>query len=119
MEFGKGPSFGDGMAFGSGPKFGADVPDPLAGVEYTGNLEHDMGADLAAMDTAYRDRAAREEARREDATDSEFWVALAFATRDEKEAFLKEFKLSGLGDKYLDGRAVARLLRKHNTEGID
>ena len=44
--------------------------------------------------------------------DSEFWFAVAFKDRETKEAFLKEFGIDKLGDKYIDGGKLAKLLRK-------
>lgn len=82
-------------------------PDPLGGVEYTGDLEVDAAAELDALSDAFRDRRRREDRRFKQATDSEFWVALCFENREQKEAFLRAFKIARLGDKYLDGRKVA------------
>ena len=42
--------------------------------------------------------------------DTEFWCCLCFETRDQKDAFLKAAGLFDIGDKYLDGRQVARKL---------
>lgn len=86
--------------------------DPLAGVEYSGDLAADAAAELSAMEQAYRDRNRAEADRFRHATDSEFWFAVCFPSREEKEAFLVEFKVGQLGDKYIDGQALARLLRK-------
>ncbi|WP_058622881.1 hypothetical protein [Microbacterium testaceum] len=44
------------------------------------------------------------------ATDSEYWVAVCFKSREEKERFLESAGLTDLSDKYLDGRAVANRL---------
>ena len=90
--------------------------DPLADVEYTGDLAADSAAELSAMGQAYRDRAQAEASRFRQATDSEFWFAVCFTSREEKETFLKEFGLDRLGglstDKYIDGRALTRALDK-------
>lgn len=104
------------MAFGrkskndSGQSFGRH--DPLAEVEYTGDLSADSEAELQALDQAYRDRAAQEQKRRKLATDSEFWFAVCFESREEKEAFLKAVgaKRNIHGDKYISGKAFAKLL---------
>lgn len=42
--------------------------------------------------------------------DTEFWFAVYFATRDEKESFLRAVKLIDHGDKYIDGRVFAETL---------
>lgn len=67
---------------------------------------------ISALKQGFIDRAKFERTRLRDATDSEYWVALCFHNREEKERFLKEFGLSRLGDKYLDGNRVAERLRK-------
>jgi hypothetical protein len=85
-------------------------PDPLAGVKYTDNLATDAATEFTALEHGYRDRATAERARFKRATDSEFWVAVCFTTREEKEAFLAAAGLAHLGDKYLDGREVAARL---------
>lgn len=86
------------------------VPDPLAHVEYTGVEEIDTKAELNALQIGFRERKAREAERFKNATDSEFWVALCFRTREQKEQFLKVAKLIEHGDKYLDGELVAKIL---------
>lgn len=85
-------------------------PDPLAGVEYTGDLEVDALTELDAIQVAFRDRRRQEERRFKQATDSEFWVAICFESREQKESFLRNAALSDLGDKYLDGTRVAQAL---------
>jgi hypothetical protein len=84
--------------------------NPLDEVEYTGDIVEDSAAEVDAVASAFRDRAKREDERFQLATDSEYWVALCFRTRDEKEAFLAAAGLLHLGDKYLDGHAAARVL---------
>ncbi len=88
----------------------AQVPDPLAEVAYSGNLEADAAAELTALESAYRDRRTAEDKRFRNATDSEFWFAVCFRDRAAKDAFLAALKADRLGDKYLDGHALARLL---------
>lgn len=86
------------------------APDPLADVQYTGNVETDTAAEIAAIDTAYRDRAKQERERFKNATDSEYWFAVCFKTRDDKEKFLTELGAIMLGDKYIDGHQLAKQL---------
>lgn len=85
-------------------------PDPLADVDYTGDLEADSAAELDALAKGFRERTKREDERFRLATDSEYWFAVCFRTREDKEAFLRAARLMALGDKYLDGYAVARTL---------
>lgn len=84
--------------------------DPLAGVEYTGDIETDALSELDALQVAFRDRRRREDRRFKQATDSEFWVAVCFESREQKESFLRNASLDDLGDKYLDGTRVAKTL---------
>lgn len=84
--------------------------DPLADVQYTGNLEEDAAAELSALEQGMRERNAAEAKRFQQATDSEFWFAVCFRSRAHKEAFLEGIRAAQLGDKYLDGHALARLL---------
>lgn len=94
---------------GRRPKYSPE-PDPLASVEYSDNLAEDAAAEFTALEQSYRDRATAERARFKRATDSEFWFAVCFTTREEKDAFLVAANLDRIGDKYLDGRAVAHEL---------
>lgn len=115
VSFGGGPKIGQGVGFKGGPKFGKPA-NPLDDVEYVDDLAEDCASEFDALEQAYRDRAKAEEQRKVAATDSEFWFAVCFSSRDEKDAFLAEFGLGRIGDKYLDGAAVARLLRKKLKE---
>lgn len=110
FKFGKGPGAKNskGMNF-SGQAFTKPEQDPLADVEYSGNLQDDSRAELTALQRAYRQRAKDEATRFRAATDSEYWVALCFTSRGEKESFLAQAGLTHLGDKYIDGRAAARV----------
>lgn len=110
LDFKGGPRFGGKLGFTGGPKVGAAAPDPLAGVEYSGDLAEDAAAELSAMESAYRERAKAEASRFQEATDSEYWVAVCFKTRADKERFLARAGLDQLGDKYLNGYQVARAL---------
>lgn len=86
-------------------------PSPLEGVEYEGNLERDAKKEFESLKLkGFKERAKNEEKRQRLATDSEFWTCLVFQDREQKEAFLKALDLFQHGDKYLDGRLVARKL---------
>ena len=88
----------------------AQVDDPLGGVEYTGSVEVDSAAELDALAQGFRQRRDDEQKRFQQATDSEYWFAVCFKDRDSKEAFLRAIKAGRLGDKYIDGHALAKLL---------
>jgi hypothetical protein len=85
-------------------------PDPLAEVDYTGDLETDARAELDELHRGFRDRAAKEDERFMLATDSEYWFCVCFKSRQDKDAFLAAAGLVVIGDKYLDGYATARAL---------
>jgi hypothetical protein len=65
---------------------------------------------VAEIRTAFMQRTKNEAARVELVTDTEFWCCLCFETREQKDNFLKAAGLFDIGDKYLDGRQVARKL---------
>lgn len=109
-----------GFEFGKGAKPGgrkagfmsaaAQVGDPLAEVQYTGNVEKDSAAELDALAEGFRKRRDQEAQRFRDATDSEFWFAVCFRDRAHKDRFLAQIEAARLGDKYIDGHALAKLL---------
>jgi hypothetical protein len=57
--------------------------------------------------TRFKKSAQREKQRFADATDSEYWVALCFQTREQKEEFLRKIGWQHLGDQYLNGMLCA------------
>lgn len=88
-------------------------PDPLAEIRTLGppdDLEERSDAEVAAIDEGFRGRMRREGDRFRRATDSEFWFAVCFTSREAKEAFLDESGLIELGDKYINGHQAARIL---------
>lgn len=89
----------------------AAAPSP-PGEQVPLNAEADSQAELNEMQLAFRQRMKAEEERRRRATDSEFWFAVCFSSREEKEDFLRQFKLMRHGDKYLEGPVVKRILEK-------
>jgi len=66
--------------------------------------------DISALEAGFKKRAKDEGRRFALATDTEYWACLCFQTREQKEAFLRALKLASLGDKYLDGQEVAKVL---------
>ena len=73
-------------------------------------IRDETSAELTELQQAFRARRDQEAGRFRAATDSEFWFAVCFESRAEKEAFLRAAGLFECGDKYLDGRAVAERL---------
>lgn len=98
----------DGQGFA---KAGA-VDDPLAEVEYTDDLGEDCAREFTALEKGFAERAGKEKARFQNVTDSEYWFATCFRTREDKEKFLKALRVhkNVMGDKYLDGYQLAKIL---------
>jgi hypothetical protein len=69
--------------------------------------------EMSALEAGIKKRKKAERDRFQAATDSEYWFAVCFQSRAEKETFLRAAGLWEHGDKYLDGRVVA------DTLGID
>ena len=85
----------------------APEPGPLDDIEKTGNFEVDSEVELSALEIGIKARKKAERDRFRQATDSEYWFAVCFNNRAEKDAFLTATGLMVHGDKYLDGRVVA------------
>ncbi len=66
---------------------------------------------LNELQSAFSARRQEEADRFADATDSEYWFAVCFRSREHKEAFLEALDLLDIGDKYLDGHEVAKRLK--------
>lgn len=72
----------------------------------------ELAEQLSPEQQAREDNHAGERERQKswaDACDTEYWVCLCFASREEKEVFLDSTGLANIGDKYLDGADVAKL----------
>jgi hypothetical protein len=98
---------GLGLEDGGG-LFAEDQPvDPIGEIDYPGTPDGDLKATLDAVGEAFKARAKAERERFQAATDSEYWFAIAFESRAQKEAFLKFMKWARFGDKHIDGVALA------------
>lgn len=82
--------------------------DPLKGVKYTGNAETDSKEEMSELLKAFKENARNEAQQFQDNTDSEYWCCVVFQNRAQKEAFLKAVGWFAHGDKYLDGKFVAK-----------
>lgn len=98
--------------------------DPLADVEYGNSMEADSKAELAALTQAMKQAANPDTARQfaqakataMQRNDSEYWVAVCFQSRAQKEEFLRNAGVTADdGDKYLDGVILANKLKIHLT----
>ena len=94
---------GEDAAFGTKNTKKKGKPEPI-------DTEKECEKELNELLDGFKARATRENNRMLEAVDSEFWVAICFQTRAQKEEFLKKAKLLDLGDKYLDGMLVAEEL---------
>lgn len=109
----KGFSAKGGFSAGKGSfKKAGGVDDPLEDVEYSDSLEDDASEELAALKKGFEDRAKAERKRFKQAVDSEFWFAVCFKSREEKEEFLQKIgvKKKLMGDKYIDGHKLGQVL---------
>src|SRR5688572_4184522 len=97
------PPAGIGAGAGARSDPGPLSPPPPAAAR---NAEADSQTEMSELLQGFKARAAREDKRFIDATDSEFWVALCFQTRAQKEEFIAALGLLAQGDKYLDGLQV-------------
>ena len=88
------------------PKSSARVPDPLAGVDYSQDLERSSYDEAMALKGALM--AARAPSPCREATDSDVWTCAVFQSRADSEGFLTEWNLHKHGDKYIDATAWLR-----------
>lgn len=73
-------------------------------------LEESCAEEVTEAEAAFRNRLVKEDKRRKAATDTEFWCAIYFQSREEKNRFLRKYGLDKIGDKYLPGNTVDRIL---------
>ena len=85
-------------------------PSPLDAIPLTGSIEEDSKVELTELQKGYDKRRTEEATRFRLSTDSEYWCAICFSSREQKEAFLSALGLLSIGDKYLDGYKVAEKL---------
>lgn len=83
--------------------------DIIDQIDRTTDLEGQCLDEFAAMKQMMKDSDKAYRERRELVTDTEYWFAVCFETREQKEMFLQAMGWILLGDKYLDGTQLARL----------
>lgn len=86
--------------------------DKTADAKPQKTLEETCRAEVDEIQAAFRERMAREDSRKRITLDSEFWFSVYFESREDKERFLRKWKLDMIGDKYLSGRKVDRHLSR-------
>ena len=82
------------------------------------SLEESSREEVGEVETAFRNRLAKEDKRKVAATDSENWFCVYFSSREAKERFLRDHGLQRIGDKYLDGRMVDRVLKGRSVQRV-
>lgn len=85
------------------PKSSEKVPNPLAGVDYSQDLERSSYDEAMALKAALM--AARAPSPCREATDSDVWTCAVFQNRADSEQFLTDWNLHKHGDKYIDASA--------------
>lgn len=90
--------------------FEPDDENPLDSLEDTGDIEANVDAELAvALDELLANKKGKNDAYRV-ANDDEFWFAVCFQSQEQKDEFLALAGWQSLGDKYLDGLRLAKML---------
>ena len=85
------------------------VENPLADVDYQGDIAHDTKEEEGAMLKHLKEAGKVEKRRYDVAVDSEFWFAVYFQSREQKDAFLTAMNWLKYGNKYLNGLQLADL----------
>jgi len=86
------------------------VDNPLDGLQQTDDIQATADNEVSAMLQAILDERKRLRDQYRLAADTEYWVALCFQSREQKEQFLTALQWLEHGDKYLDGLLCARSL---------
>jgi hypothetical protein len=88
----------------------APARDPLVNLPDTGSVQKTALVELEAVQTAFYERRNSEKHRSITQFDTEYWFAVIFEDRDQKEHFLQALGIIQHGDKYVDGRILAECL---------
>lgn len=83
---------------------GTPVPNPLAGIEPTGDLEADSFAEANAILKAFQ--AIEVKPYYENVWSSAYHVVCVFRDSDDLESFIREYALAKYGDLYMDGSKI-------------
>jgi hypothetical protein len=86
------------------------VRDPLVNVPDTGSVQENARLELEAVQTAFYERRDSQKHSSITQFDTEYWFAVIFEDRDQKEHFLLSLGILQHGDKYVDGRILAEAL---------
>ena len=88
----------------------ASTPQPVA-VQIVEPANLSAEREISALKAAFIERSDKENARYTQAVDSEYWFAVCFQSREQKNEFLKASGLHLWGNKYIDGKHVAAKLK--------
>lgn len=73
------------------------------------NVFEDTQAEIAVLKEAFKNPLQKEREQKEKLTDGNFWFAVYFKSREQKEEFLKKSGLSSITSGiYIDGEQLAR-----------
>lgn len=103
-------SKGKGLPPNFNSLFSADVQSPVEGMTYTDDPETDAKEEISRTLQALRENEKLRRNQYTEMVDTEFWCAICFQSRGQKDEFLEKLGLLRHGDKYLDGLFVARVL---------
>jgi len=84
--------------------------NPYAKVKYVDDIRVDYPNEIGAIVSGLKARRATEEKRKELATNPEYWFAVCFQSMEQKDVFLKKMGWDIISDKYIDGKALAKLM---------
>jgi len=85
--------------------------DPLENVDFDpDDLEASATAEMSEIVRLIREKKKQSADRFRIAEDTDYWVALCFQCREQRDEFLKKAGWSELGEKYLNGLEIARRL---------
>lgn len=108
-EFAAVDDFG-GLGGEFGDQAGSAEPTALDALQYSGNAEADSMLELNEFQRQAKESLKREQESQLEMFDTEFWFAVYFQSRAQKEAFLNALQMLADGDKYIDGQALAEKL---------
>jgi hypothetical protein len=85
--------------------------DPLEDVDFDPNdLEASATAEMSEIVRLIREKKKESSDRFRIANDTDYWVALCFQCREQRDEFLRKAGWSDVGEKYLNGLEIARRL---------
>lgn len=88
-----------------------DEGDPMEAVEYRDNdLEHNADAEMSEVVRQIRDEKRIKFDRFRVSRDPDYWLALCFQSREQRDEFLRLAKWDAIGGRFVNGLDVARRL---------